>query len=427
MYQAIILAAGRSSRFWPLNEEHKSLIKMMGKPLIWWTLRGIKEAGIKNIIIIQSPEKNIEKELKNFNFKNLKIEFLIQKKPLGPGNALWQARNHAQNQFFVLNGDVLNSKELLTLTIKKIKNKKEKAVLVGQKTKNPQIFGMMKLKKDKILEIIEKPKRGQEPSDIKVVGVYLLTPEIFQFYKKVKKHLYDFESTLSEYMKKNEVKLALLREAEEKAPSFLKYPWHLFSMRNYLFDKNLQNKIEKSVKISKNVIIEGNVYVGKNTRIFENAVIKGPCYIGENCIIGNNAFVREYANLEDNVLVGAFAEVTRSIFQKGATCHSGFFGDSILGKNCEIGAGTITANIRIDRGEIKSTIKGEKISTGLSSFGCVIGEKTKVGIHNSLMPGVLVGKNSLLGPHSFVKENIKDNTLFYTKFNGIEKRNKRVN
>jgi len=87
-----------------------------------------------------------------------------------------------------------------------------------------------------------------------------------------------------------------------------------------------------------------------------------------------------------------------------------------------MGAGTITANIRIDRGEIKSVVKGEKIGTGLKSFGCVMGENTKTGVRCTFMPGVFIGSNCLVGPKSVVFGNIKDNTAFTTKFKEIKKR-----
>jgi NDP-sugar pyrophosphorylase family protein len=186
-------------------------------------------------------------------------------------------------------------------------------------------------------------------------------------------------------------------------------------------EKYLNSEIDNSVKISKNVIIEGNVYIGKNTKIFEGAVIKGPCYIGDNCLIGNNALIREYTNLENNVLIGAMAEVTRSIFQEGVHTHSGYFGDSIFGRGCRLGAGTITANVRIDKGEIESVVKGEKIKTGLNSLGCIMGEHTKTGIHCSFMPGVLIGSECLIGPNSIIFENIEDNTNFYTEFKSVKK------
>lgn len=416
------MAAGESSRFWPLNQKNKSLIKIMGKPLIWYTIDGLKKAGIKDIIIVQGPERDIENALSHFFYHSLRnslrrplcnplhyedgprnLKYVVQKEPKGMGDALWQARNLLKDGFLVLNAERIDAGDII-----KNCNKKFKSVLFGQKTKNPQLFGIAKLKGDRILGIIEKPKKGKEPSDIKVVGAYILETGFFKVYQKVKKHMYDFEDALSEYMKNNYVKMVILKKSEKETPP-LKYPWHLFEVNKYLMNKYLKKK---------------EVRLGKKVKIFENAVIKGPCYIGDNCVIGNNALIREYTNLENNCVVGANAEITRSIFQEDVHCHSGFFGDSIFGKGCRIGAGTVTANVRIDRGEINSIVKREKIGTGLTSLGIIIGENTKAGINISLMPGVLIGSNCTIGPKSVVLENIEDNTVFYTKFKEIVKKTK---
>lgn len=423
--QAIISAAGESSRFWPINKKHKSLFKIMGKSLIWYTINGLRKAGIKDLFIIQSPKRDVEKEIGNFRFSdNLKIKYIIQPEPKGMGNVLTLIRKFINGQFFVLNAERIDSESI----IKKLKVKSEKfkvkAVLAGRKTDTPKLFGMARLKGDRILEIIEKPEKENEPSDIKVVGIYLLEPGFFEAYDRVKKHHYDFEDALSLYMEKNDVKIEIFDKTDEGEIS-LKYPWHLFKAEKYLFDKHLKRRISKSARIAENAIIQGKVYIGENTKIFEGAVIKGPCYIGDNCTIGNNSLIREYSNLENDVLVGAFAEVARTIFQKDVHIHSGFFGDSIFGSSCRVGAGTITANARIDREEIvaklkvprsrTSSLRGKKneklkIKTGLKSLGAIIGDNVKIGVHSSLMPGVLVGSNSLIGPRSLVKENIKDNS-----------------
>jgi NDP-sugar pyrophosphorylase family protein len=395
----------------------------MGKPLIWYTIQNLKKAGIKEIIIVQGEKKDVEEELKNYKFPNLKIKYLIQKEPKGMGNALWQARNLVKGPFFVLIAEEgIDCEKIIKVLWSKSKNSKAKVVLTGQKTENPQLFGIVKLKGDKVIKIVEKPKKGKEPSNIKVVGIYLLEPRFFEIYEKIKKHMYDFEDTLSEYMRKYEVKLALIEKTEKEAPFFLKYPWHLFNLRKYLFDNFLENKIEKSAKISKNVIIEGKVFIEKNARILEGAIVKGPCYIGDGCLVGNNSLVRDYTDLEENVVIGAFCEVARSIFQKGATTHSGYFGDSIVGEGTKIGAGTITSNVRLDRGEIFSEVKGEKINTGLKSFGAVIGKNSFIGTKVNIMPGKFIGSNCQIGPNSIVFENIEDNTIFYTKFKLIKKR-----
>ncbi|MBZ9572319.1 NTP transferase domain-containing protein [Patescibacteria group bacterium] len=411
--KAIILAAGLSSRLWPLNYCHKSLIKIMGKPLIWYTLDSLKKTGIKEVIIVQNLRKDVEKELGNQKFPGLKIKYLIQKKPRGMGNAVFQARKFLKGPFFVLNAERIDAGELIKLAIKKKQKTRCQGVLIGQKTEIPELYGIMKLKGDKVLKIVEKPKKGKEPSNIKVIGIYLLTPKFFEIYQKVKKEHYDFEKALSVYMKKNDVRATLFKKEKKDTPS-LKYPWHLFEICKYLFKKHLNSKISKTAKISKKATIQGKVFIGGYTKIFEGVTIKGPCYIGRNCIIGNNTLIREYTNVEDNVLIGAMAEITRSVFQEDCHAHSGYFGDSIFGRDCKIGAGTICANIRIDRGEIMVKVKRKKIPTGLNSLGVIVGKNTKMGINVSLMPGVLIGSDCQIGPVSLVSENIKDNTIFFT-------------
>ncbi|MDO8559081.1 MAG: sugar phosphate nucleotidyltransferase [bacterium] len=391
--QAVILAAGQSSRFWPLNQKHKSLIRIMGQSLIWWTIEGLKKSGIRDIVVVQGAGKDIEKEL-----GDKKIKYITQLKPLGMGDALWQARKLIKGPFVVSNAERVDIEEILKEIPRDFPDNNFKSSLVGQKTKTPELFGMMRMTGERVLEIIEKPKE-KPPSDIRVVGVYFLEPGFFKTYQKVKKHQYDFEDALSLYVKESRVRVRMLKKPEEETP-FLKYPWHLFSMVKYLFDKNLK---------------KNEVRLGKNVKIFKGAVINGPCYIGDNCIVGNNAVVRDYTDMEEGAMVGALAEVARSIFQKNAHCHSGYFGDSILGENCRIGAGTITANVRLDRGNIKNT--------GLNSLGAIVGENTHIGINSSLMPGVLIGSNCAIGPNSVVFDNIEDDSVFYSKFiNNVDKK-----
>ena len=79
MYSAVLLAGRESSRFWPLNQRHKSLFYLMGKPIIWWNLKGIEKAGIRKVIVVQSLKRDVEEELKKFKFQKLKIKYLFQK------------------------------------------------------------------------------------------------------------------------------------------------------------------------------------------------------------------------------------------------------------------------------------------------------------------------------------------------------------
>ena len=391
--QAVILSAGESSRFWPLNYQNKALFKIMGKPLIWHTIESLKKAGIKEIIVIQGPEKEVEENLKDYNLGG-GVKYLVQEAPQGMGDALMSARGLVSGSFLVVGGHKIDAGDYVQEIVKSGKE----VILLGVKTNQPWHYGILKIEGNKVKDLVEKPERGQEPSDLKLGAVYLLPPTFFEYHQRLPKDHYSFEQTLKLYIKEEKVGLV---EAQEDFSS-LKYPWQIFSLTKYLLDKNLGDK---------------KVHIGKNVKIFEGAVIKGPCYLGDGCVIGNNALVRDYTNLEDGAMVGAFAEVTRCVFQKNAHVHSGFFGDSILGENCRVGAGTVTGNIRLDRGEIKET--------GLNSLGVIVGKNTHIGINVSLMPGVLIGSGCVVGPGSVVFDNIEDDTTFFTKFERVLKKSRR--
>lgn len=397
--QAVILAAGESSRFWPLNRQNKSLFKIMGRPLIWHTIEGMRKAGVDEIIVIQGPEKEIESGLKDYNLGG-RVSYLVQETPRGMGDALMKAKGLIKGSFWVVGGHKVDAGDYLPGMAKKGKE----VVLLGVRTSQPWHYGILEIKDGQVKDLVEKPKKGEEPSDLKLGAVYLLPSTFFEYHQRLPEEHYSFERALKLYIEEGRVGLV---EAKEDFSS-LKYPWQLFSLTKYLLDKNLG---------------KDKVQIGKNVKIFEGAVVKGPCYIGDNCIVGNNALVRDYTNLEEGAMVGAHAEVARCIFQKNAHVHSGFFGDSIFGEECRIGAGTVTANVKLKRDEISSVFQGEKTPTGLNSLGAVVGSNTHIGVNVSLMPGVLIGADSIVGPGSVVFENIDDNTTFYTKFDKVVKKN----
>ena len=415
--QAVILSAGASSRFWPVNGYHKSLLKITGKPLILLLINGLKKKGIKEIIVVQGPGREIETKLKKYKV-DLPIKYVIQPTPKGTGEAILRVGKFVKDQFFVLNAERIDAEEHIELILRKFKKEKSKLILLSGKTKTPWLYGILKVKKDRVISLIEKPEPGKEPSNLKIVGTYFLPKEFLTYLKKVPIHMYSLEDALLLYAKDKEVKTV-----DVKRETFaLKYPWHLFEIKKYVFNRFLEKKIAKTAKIAKNAVIEGKVYIGENVKVFEGATIKGPCYIGDGCIIGNNALVRDYTNLEKGTLIGSFAEVARCIFQEDVHTHSGYFGDSIFGKGCRIGAGTVIANIRLDRKEIDSAVKGKKINTGLKKLGTIVGKDTKIGVNVSLMPGVLVGSNCKIGPHSIVLKNIEDDTTFYTRAESVVKK-----
>ncbi|MBI2034382.1 MAG: nucleotidyltransferase family protein, partial [Candidatus Levybacteria bacterium] len=200
--QAIITAAGQSSRFYPFTDfGHKSFIPILGKPIIYHTLEGVKRAGIKNVIVITGSGDNAARLIEE-NTLGLHITHVVQEQPLGMGNALICAEKYLEKDFFV----VYPHHADFHMFRKAIENKKEHdgIVLLAAEEKDLGRFGVLRVDGDRVLDIIEKPIRGEEPSNLRVVGIYLLCKKFLPVLKNVRQHHYNFEEAIAQYAK-NEI------------------------------------------------------------------------------------------------------------------------------------------------------------------------------------------------------------------------------
>jgi len=410
--QAVILAAGESSRFWPLNQKHKSLFEIMGKPLIFYKVKKLFDIGVKEIIIVQKPNLEIEKEFENYSFpfKN-KIRFLVQEKSEGTGQALKVAEKFLKEKVLVLNGDDFYLAEDIKKCFSKFPS------LLVKEVEKPTLFGTIIAKKNIVKEIAEKSEKPS--SNLVNAGCYFIPSKILK--ERIERSIrgeYEITDYLRILAKKEKL---YFFKAREWFP--LSFAWDLFPINEYLL-KNIKTEIKG--KIEKNCQIKKPVIIKEGAIIKSGSYIEGPVYIGRNCQVGPNCYIRPFTTIEDNCLIGQGVEVKNSIIGEGSKIsHLSYVGDSIIGKNCNLGAGVVLANLRFDGEIIKSTVKGRLIKTDRKKFGSVIGDNSKIGVNNSIMPGVLIGSNCLIDPHSLVKENIKDNHIFYSQHQtSIKEKNK---
>jgi len=185
----------------------------------------------------------------------------------------------------------------------------------------------------------------------------------------------------------------------------LKYPWHILDAVEY-FLRQAPGGIASSAVISEKATVEGNVTVDENVRVLENAVIRGPCYIGKNSIIGNNVLIRDCSHIGADCVVGFSTEIKHSYIGDECWFHLNYIGDSIVADRCSFGAGTATANLRLDQDEVIIESEGKTLNTGLDKLGAIIGAGSKTGINVSIMPGVRIGPNSVVGPHVMLRRDL---------------------
>jgi len=272
-------------------------------------------------------------------------------------------------------------------------------------------FGIIRVKDDKVVDFVEKPPRGQEPSNLAVVGVYIMTKRIFDYYKKIPVSDHQYEDAIQKFIQNKNVVRAVSYDGFFAG---YKYPWDLFTINKYLMGMHIRKQtIEEDVEISERAQVEGNVWIRRGTRILEGACIRGPCYIGANGFIGNNSLVWNYSSIGNNCVVGFSTEIKHSLIGDDCWFHINYIGDSVISDNCLLGAGTITANFRFDEKNIKLRIEGKEVDSGTDKLGAIIGDNCKTGINACLSPGVKIGPHSIVGPNVNLQNDLKPGKIIF--------------
>ena len=162
------------------------------------------------------------------------------------------------------------------------------------------------------------------------------------------------------------------------------------------------------VSVHPSTLIEGDVYIGEGTSIAPAVYIKGPAIIGKNCEIKQGAYLRNGVILGDNAVAGHATEIKHSVLLEHAQApHFAYVGDSIMGRNTNLGAGTKLSNLPVNsakdpatgkRTTIKLRINGEVYDTGLSKFGAILGDDAQTGCNTVTNPGCVIGARTWAYP-----------------------------
>jgi bifunctional UDP-N-acetylglucosamine pyrophosphorylase/glucosamine-1-phosphate N-acetyltransferase len=191
-----------------------------------------------------------------------------------------------------------------------------------------------------------------------------------------------------------------------------KLPWDLLVLNEY-FLTHQPTHIAESAQISEHSVLKGeHIYIGENVRVFEHAVIQGPCYIGNGAVIGNNCLIRACSSIGDGTVIGFGTEVKRSVIGEQCWTHASYVGDSVVGDYCSLGAGTVTANYRFDEENVQVEVVGKgRMDSGTPKLGCIMADNCKTGSNTTLMPGVKIGPNSLVGPGVLLFTDLEPNKI----------------
>ncbi len=404
--KAVILAAGKGERMRPLTDtKPKHILPVGGAPLLEWPLRGLAEVGISEALIVTHyMEDQIKTQLGHGSSLGISISYARQDEMKGTAHAFSAGEAFVgDDEFIGFYGDGFITVESFKAVLDA--HGTGETTLGVIRVDDPSMLAAVELDGDRVTRLVEKPPKGEAPSNLANTGIYVFTPEIFDRIKDTglsSRGEYEVTDSIGSLIESGaKVKAAVL---PRKGWMDVGQPWDLLEA-NARALSGLASSVSGDVE--DNVNIHGPVCIEKGARIRSGAYIEGPVYIGPGCDIGPNCYIRPCTSIGAGVRIGNSCEVKNSIVMDGShIAHLSYVGDSVIGEGCNFGAGTITANIRFDKKNVKMNIKGSSVDSGCRKLGAVVGDNAQTGINVSLLPGIKIGSEAWVAPGLIVDEDV---------------------
>jgi len=330
--KGLILSGGRGTRLRPITHTSaKQLVPVANKPILFYGLEAIVEAGIKEIgIVVGDTHAEIKEAVRDGARFGAHVTYIHQSAPLGLAHAVKESKPFLKDDPFVMYLGDNFLREGITGFVQEFETHRPDAQILLVPVPNPQDFGVAELDGTRVKRLEEKPK--QPRSNLALVGVYMFTKSVWQAVDGIKpsargeleitdalQWLIDHDKTVRSHVItgwwKDTGKLEDMLEA------------------NRLILETLERRVEGTVDAESRV--EGKVVIAAGATI-ERSIVRGPVIIGAGAKI-SNAYVGPFTSIGDDVEIRE-TEIEHSIVLAGAniTGLATRIEDSLIGRNCRI-------------------------------------------------------------------------------------------
>lgn len=407
--KSVILAAGKGTRM--KSDIPKVLHKIFEKPLLGYVLDSVKEITTENFVIVGHHAEEV-KEYVEKNYNNAKT--VLQSPQLGTGHAVSMVCPYLEDysgQILILCGDTpLITSETLKKFVEYHNSNNSDLTVMSTIFENPANYGRIIREQDGSLKcIVEEKDATLEEKAVKEVnaGIYILNwakvkPAFSQLTSNNAQGEYYLTDIIS-WGKNNGLKVnAFILENSDEIYG-INSRKNLAEASKIMNTRKLNSLMDSGVTIidPNSTWISEDTEIGSDTTIYPFTYIEGKNRIGKNCKIGPCAHLRGDVEIEDNCKIGNFVEVKKSRIGHNTNAgHLSYIGDSELGANINIGAGTITANYDpITKTKSKTILK----------------DNVKIGSNTVLVAPVEIGEGTNVGAGSVITKNIGEWALALTR------------
>lgn len=415
----IVLAGGASSRMWPIRE--KSLLRFGEEPLLIAQLRHSIALGLQHVIVVANPDSQAEISAAVAQLEGAHVQVAVQPEPRGMGDAILRAApllpaGPGHPLFITQVHDVVDD-TLHAHLLRAYAANPGASYLAGVEMDNYFPGGYLIVDANgRITGIIEKPGADQRPSNLVSIVAHIhrdaarLIEALQAEYAAGGQSDDHYERAMDRLMKTDHFQVVPYRGPW----AALKFPWHVLDVMNAFLARLSGQQVAASAYVAPTASLVGNVFIGEGAKVFPGAAVVGPAYVGAGTIVGNNALVRASMVL-DHCEVGYTTEVARSYVADHVGMHACRVLDSVFLPRVNFSAGCTTANLRMDKGEVSSVVKGQKLRTGRDKFGAIIGADSFLSVDVMTMPGVKIGARVQVGPGVHVAQDIADDMRMFVR------------
>ncbi len=372
--KAVVMAGGEGTRLRPLTcNRPKPMVPVAGKPVMEHITALLKEHGIYDIAVtLQYLPDMISSHFEDGGHYGVSMRYYIENKPLGTAGSVRNAESILDDTFLVISGDALTDIDI-TKAVRFHKERDAMATLVLKRVDIPLEYGVVVTGDDgRIVRFLEKPGWGEVISDTVNTGIYILSPEIFDYYGA--NEFFDFSKDLFPI---------LLSENKRMFGYITEDYWCDIGDINAYIQANF-DVIAGRVRadIPGKEITEG-IWIGTDTSIDSNVRLEAPCVIGAGCHIRDGSVIGKYSVIGDNSVIAERCSIKRSV----------------IWKNSDIGSGA----------QLRGSIICSRtyLEPGVSAFeNSVIGENSKIGERAVIRPDIKIWPGKSVGQGMEVESNI---------------------
>ena len=399
MIQVVIMAAGKSTRTYPLTlTQPKPLLRIANKPILAHQLDqfiGLSE----DALIIVGYKHEMIREYFGESYRGIRLHYVEQTEQLGTGHAVMQVRDDIQDRFLVMNGDDLYARKDIEGCLQYPYS------VLGMQVEDPRQFGVLTVEDGLVKDLIEKPE--QPASNLTSVGMYVFDRHIFEILETISK------SPRGEYEVTDAVK-RLTQQADVYCHISTEYwipvgfPWNLLNANDFLLEQKFEAPRHEGI-IESDVNIEGTLSLGKNSIIRQGTHIQGNLWVGEHCVIGSNCHITGNTSIGDHSYIAMANSIKNSVIDQYVRiepfCN---ISHSVVGEHCVVHSGAVTMSAPIATKNVTSVVKGQEIDSGREHLGMVLAAHVLMYPHVVTYPGVKVGPDTVIPAGTVVKKDLME-------------------